>query len=418
MNDTNNVEYKEALRRTVRYFYDLQKLRISFGNRSEDPDDYRVVTDKKTGKEKRVKKKTGKGKGLAALESMLEDFQKKVPKDVTEEEGKPAPKVLDEQDRAYLRRQAHALQLLETTTLERIQSLLNGVLIYEQFLKDVKGCGPTMSGVLLSEITLWRTVDPERFKFTKSRRDYVVKANGKEWPYFEVVLVEKEDRYNKEKRKKEKVDVERRLICYEYKLDDGTIEVRQDCCPTASSLWYYAGLGVSTVDGKAVRKRKGEKANWSHFLKTKMVGVLGEKCFICAKGPWKDLYDNRKHRQVSKGWGNSDAHRHRDAIRVMMKRFLLELWQQWRTLEGMPTPDPYAEAKLGIEHGGHHSFRGRDHLKLVPEPTVQPAVQASDKVNRRQKSKPEGRRSKGLSGSKKAKRKAAHYKRAASSEQA
>jgi len=352
MNEINNVDYKEALRRTVRYFYDLQKLRISFGNRSEDPEDYRVVTDKKTGKEKRVKKKPGKGKGLAALESMLEDFQKKAPKDATEE-GKPAPKVLDDLDRLFLRHQAHALQLLETTTLERIQSLLDGVPIYEQFLKGVKGCGPTMSGVLLSEITLWRRVDPERLKCIKSRRDYKVSANGKLWPYFEVVLVEKEERYNKDKRKKELVDIERRLVCYEHKLDDGAIEVRQDCCPTASSLWYYAGMGVDTSDNRAVRKKKGEKANWSHFLKTKVVGVLGEKCFICVKGEWKDLYDDYKHRKASAGWGNSDAHRHRAAIRFMMKRFLLELWKQWRTLEGMPTPDSYAEAKLGIKHGAH-----------------------------------------------------------------
>lgn len=412
MNELNNVEYKEALRRTVRYFYDLQKLRISFGNRSEDPEDYRVVTDKKTGKEKRVKRKPGKGKGLAALESMLDDFQKKVPKDEMEEdEGKPAPKVLDDLDRLFLRHQAHALQLLETTTLERIESLLDGVPIYEEFLKDIKGCGPTMSGVLLSEITLWRTVDPERLNNTKTRRDFTVHANGKEWPYFEVILVEKEERYNKEKRKKEMVDVERRLVCYEYKLEDGTIEIRQDCCPTASSLWYYAGFGVNTVDGKAVRKRKGEKANWSHFLKTKMAGVLSD-CFIRCRSPQRDPYDDYKHRKASIGWGNSNAHRHRAAIRFMMKRFLLELWQRWRTLEGMPTPDPYAEAKLGIKHGDHHPL-----VRSYQSGSTQPAestVQASDKVNRRQKSKPEGRRSKGRASSKKTKRKNNHYRQSSS----
>ena len=52
-------------------------------------------------------------------------------------------------------------------------------------------------------------------------------------------------------------------------------------------------------------------------------------------------------------WGKSKAHRHNAAMRVMVKAFLLELYKQWRPLEGLPVVPPYAEAVLGRTHGDH-----------------------------------------------------------------
>jgi len=59
-------------------------------------------------------------------------------------------------------------------------------------------------------------------------------------------------------------------------------------------------------------------------------------------------------------WGRSDKHRHMAANRFMCKQFLLAFWKEWRTLEGLPTPDPYSEAKLGIKHGQHASHVTQD----------------------------------------------------------
>jgi hypothetical protein len=220
----------ESLRHAVRFFYDAQKLRIQSGNRN-------------------AKREDGSGADL------------------------------DEDDKEFLTRTSTGLNDLEKITLKEIKRLLKPIPIY-QWLSEQKGLGPTMAGVIVSELE------------TSAR--------------FE----------------------------------------------TVSNLWSYSGLGVDTATGKARRRKKGEKANWNSFLKTKLLGVLGP-CMIKANSPWRKLYDNYKHRKQAQGWGVSDGHRHNAAVRYMCKMLLLELWKTWRELDGLPVTAPYSEAKLGLYHGEH-----------------------------------------------------------------
>jgi hypothetical protein len=40
------------------------------------------------------------------------------------------------------------------------------------------------------------------------------------------------------------------------------------------------------------------------------------------------------------------------ALRYMIKIFLIDLYNNWRRLEGLPVAPPYSEAKLGmVPHG-------------------------------------------------------------------
>src|SRR5207247_9955187 len=119
---------------------------------------------------------------------------------------------------------------------------------------------------------------------------------------------------------------------------------------TVSKLWAYCGLSVDTTTGKARKRKRGEKANWNNFAKTKLIGVLAP-CFIKCGSPWRKLYDDYKHRKLTAGWGVSDGHRHNAAMRYMVKMFLLQLWTTWRKLDGLVVTVPYSEAKLGIVHG-------------------------------------------------------------------
>lgn len=245
-------ERRDELRHSVRMFYDMQKLRIQAKNRG----------------------------GSATAE--LSEKHKQT---------------------AYL--QGWLLEKLEAETLSEVKRLIKTFPIYD-WLDKQKGCGPTMSGVLLSEIDIHR-------------------AN------------------------------------------------------TASSLWAYCGLAVK--DGEGQRRKKGEKLNYNPFLKTKMVGVLSD-CMIKSKSPWTEYYYNYKTRKENTKvpkcmrcggngvynnapcyncdgsgknapWGKSQKHRDQAARRYMIKMFLMEFWKEWRTLEGLPTPDPYAEAYLGRTHGDH-----------------------------------------------------------------
>ena len=332
---------KETLKRTVHYFYDIQKTRIGFGNRALDPADYKIAVDKKTGKEKKVKKSVAKKAMDQALLDMAEALSgsKKLAEAEDKRDVIDAPLTLEEEDRQFLKRQSLILHGLEAATLRRIEALLCGNPVYEGFLRDIKGCGPTMSGVILAELTMCRTVLPEVVAVgTRTELPSVG-----DFKYFRLDYEEK-----KKNKDGEEVTEHRQLTCFER---DG--QVWQDCCPTVSSLWSYAGMAVDSATGKAVRRKKGVKSNWNSFLKTKMLGVLAS-CFIKAKpDKYRELYDNYKHRKTSEGWGSSDAHRHNAASRYMMKMFLLDLWKFWRGLEGLPCPDSYAEAVLGRRHGDH-----------------------------------------------------------------
>lgn len=317
---------KEKLKNAVRYFYDLQMLRMQSGSRAT-------------------------------------------------KKSKVAEAHLDEEDKAFLQKTGKGLSSLERDALKEVGRLLQGVNIYEDFLKDVRGVGPTLSGVLVSEINI-------------------------------------------------------------------------ENCTTVSKLWAWCGLAV--VDGKAVRRKKGEKLHFNPWLKSKLLKVLGD-CLIKAasldeygyhtkvvdKGedgalktvdatdedgnvildddgnpkqkramrrvPWpkgvpcyRKFYDDYKNRKENtkvekcmgcdgsgkvarvereaeteagvkkprtkkecpncKGtggpapWGASQAHRHAAAVRYMVKMFLADLWNHWRAMEKLEIRPPYAEEYLGRTH--------------------------------------------------------------------
>ncbi len=330
---------REELRLAVRYFYDLQKLRIASGNRTADPDAYKIVSDGKGG-EKKVKKATTKGAMDAALQEVLKSLQgskdavEPEPEPETSKKERPAPPIITEDGRVYLSRQNLVLQSLEADILNYIRALLKQVPIAEWILEQ-KGIGPTLAGVLISEIDITR-------------------------------------------------------------------------CNTVSQLWAYAGLHIDVETGSAKRRKRGEKANWNSFLKTKTVKILAE-CFIKCRSPWRAHYDSYKMRKVNElvpvcqlcngagkitakeeaevqgkelegadtgrtkkcsncggtggpaPWGRSNAHRDLAAKRYMAKMFLQQLWIKWRTLEGLPVTPSYAEAMLNRHHGDHGGSRVQEY---------------------------------------------------------
>lgn len=124
---------------------------------------------------------------------------------------------------------------------------------------------------------------------------------------------------------------------------------------TVSKLWAFAGL----APGKD-KKQKGEKCPYNQFLKSKLLGVLATG-FLKANSEYRSFYDDRKHRMESKDWGTASknptdktrpkaGHQHRDALRYMVKMFLINLYIAWRTLEGLPMRVPYQEEYLGHKH--------------------------------------------------------------------
>lgn len=93
--------------------------------------------------------------------------------------------------------------------------------------------------------------------------------------------------------------------------DDETVE------RTVSSLWHFAGY----APGKD-KKTRGQQISFNPSLR-KHLYVIAEN-FIKLRSPYRDIYDERKASTADRDW--TDLHRHRDAIRLMMKEFLRDMY--------------------------------------------------------------------------------------------
>lgn len=331
----------ELLKNSVRFFYDLQKLRIQSSNRAS-------------------KKAEG------------------------------AEVKLEKEDKEFLNNTGNMLKELEKEALKEIKRHLNGIPIYENFLKNVRGVGPTMSGVLVSEIDIHKCETPSQL-----------------WAWCGLATVRYCSVCN--------------TIVPEIAHEDNVK------CPKCSN--------ISRFYHKADRKIKGQKCRFNPWLKSKVLRVLGESfiksCNVDDNGkyyvkviekdkdekivyieengkkkrsmvakyldeiPYRYFYDFYKKRKVCqqvpicmlcKGtgkivrkqknngdeeiipangesksnecwncggtggpapWGCGKEHRHNAAMRYMVKQFLLVLWKEWRLMEGLSIRPPYAEEYLG-----------------------------------------------------------------------
>lgn len=260
--ERSSVQSRIALRQKVRMFYDLQRLRIQSGGRG-----------------------TPKAEGGEVQ--------------------------LHEADVVVLDSRSSDLLRAEKAALTDIKDHLASLPYYRDVLSDKtkwKGLGPTLAGVILSEI------DPRREE-TASQL----------WSYAGL----------------RPVPVMRCGRCHvPLKEGESVHAYQKTACDQVTNPY---------ASGKAMRPVAGEKRAYNAFLKTKLIGVLGP-CLLKANSPWRSFYDDYKHRKTSAGWGMSDAHRHNAAIRYMVKMLLLEFWKTWRTYEGLPIRESYHDQYIEPHH--------------------------------------------------------------------
>ncbi len=120
--------------------------------------------------------------------------------------------------------------------------------------------------------------------------------------------------------------------------------------------------------GVAPKRRKGQRANWSGQAKMR-AHLVAESCMKQRRSPYRDLYDKRKNNtegrthvapcpqcgpkgkpaQVGSPW--SDGHRHADALRIVAKEILRDLWREARQLHEQPASQTGADAQRGTAGG-------------------------------------------------------------------
>ena len=120
--------------------------------------------------------------------------------------------------------------------------------------------------------------------------------------------------------------------------------------PTISSLWKFAGQAVT--NGVCDKREKGVKLPYCDALK-KTCYLIGDQFIKQNTQPYRQVYDEAKefYLRTKPEWQQNPKapkkHCEMAARRKMVKRFLSDLWIEWRRAEGLPVTEPYVVAYLG-----------------------------------------------------------------------
>lgn len=284
---------KNNIRTLVRGAYDVQQLRIQAGNR--------IVTNFKVkiGQEPQKQEKEITKEGKIILGQLRAHYQKLMDglKTFPRQKSYKGDEVISDFTELCLVHQYIGLENQEKEHFRLLGSVLKGYSIFTEFLEEIKGIGPAMAGVIISEL------DPHKAKYPSSFWKYAGLDVGP-------------DNLGRSRRKEHLVETE-------YIDKEGEVKTK---------------MGIT----------------FNPFLKTKLVGVLGSS-FLRAKDSYygKCYYEYKArlenspiHQEKSKG------HRHNMAIRYCIKRFLVDLHFSWRKLEGLEVSTEYSVGKLGMKHKG------------------------------------------------------------------
>lgn len=230
----------------------------------------------------------------------------------------------------------------EARVFNQIKKLLKDVPFYAQVLSDkkkYKGLGPTMACVILSEFKIERADTVSKMWAYAGLRP--MPAHRCRFCNSLVVLDKGCDLDVPELAAKATFTHAKGTKCVPYVAHPGAVPVPGTLAVIPATQVY--------VSGKAQRPTKGEKLPYNAWLRSKLIGVLGP-CLLKCNSPWRKFYDDKKLYYQSKCLGVSDGHRHNMSMRYMVKMLLLDIYIEWRKIEGLPVRAPYSEAKLGHVH--------------------------------------------------------------------
>jgi len=188
--------------------------------------------------------------------------------------------------------------------------------IWTTFLKDIRGIGPLMSGVIISEL------DPYKARHVSSF-----------WKYAGLDVIVNNDGVGEGRSKRKE-----HLVQVKYANKDGVIKERD-------SITYNPMLKSKLV--KVVPDCFARSHN-EHYTKVKNDYYHGQLC----KYATIKSYDKDKKPVYAFEKGITHAHIIARANRYVAKMFMRDLWVAWRTVENLPVSEPYEVAKLGMKPHG------------------------------------------------------------------
>lgn len=404
--DTGSQEadvLKQQIRCLIANVYDLQKLRISAGNRlvqsfylqlgvapSTSPDDVdkeeKKMIDRLKAEYKRITDAVAENN--KSIKSNIKALRE------SDEEGKRLTLIRNDQDFKLVESYTYLIKAEEEST-KSLDKYVKQHKLWDAFFADIKGCGTLMSAVCIAYLDPYVAKYPSSFfrycgmdtvqdEDKDGNKLYLEKVEGvvtgvkvreaygyynSEGQYFGKVqmtdnlsdegniLFKGEDGGLYEQRQLTKVVDDQEMLIYE-EVESGK-EYVGDVVVSQHGRKMGDTEMVEYVDAEGNRKLK-RSITYNPFVKTKLMGVL-TGCLIKAKDPVysKIYYDYKARLDNSPRYeGYTPAHKNMMAQRYMIKQFLRNLHTEWRHLEGLPIYEPYEVEKLGNKP---HHLNERQH---------------------------------------------------------
>jgi hypothetical protein len=281
---------KSNLKIFVRGAYDIQILRIQMGNR--------IVANfkAKLGQKPSSKEDEMEEKAIKLIDDLRHRYKKITDgiKEIPTYKKFVGDEVISNYTELCLLHQYIQLEREENAHFRKLESILQDYPIYTEYLKSVRGVGPAISGIIISEFNISKAKYPSSL-----------------WMYCGLDVAP--DGKGRSKKTEHLVDKE-------YTDKDGEIKIKKSI-------------------------------TFKPFIKTKLLQVLGGSFLKVGENPYHTIYDNYKNRLENHAIykDTTKLHRHNMAIRYMIKQFLVDLYVAWRTLEGLEVAERYEVAKLGMK---------------------------------------------------------------------
>lgn len=394
---------KEQIRCLISNVYDLQKMRISAGNRivssfylsmginpqekleNSDEDDQKMLQKLKT-EYKRItdyaaEKSVTNRSAIKTLTGDAKDPVKYIQSDIDYRLVDSYMKLLSSEEEA-------------TKVLDKY---VKAHPLWDAFFKDIKGCGTLMSAVCIAYLDPYKarhvscfyrycgldTVQDEdkdgnklfltqdgTFRKVRQKIGYTYQVDGEN--YFGKVI--KTGEFDAKGNEVITTTTGELLDCQIIMKGDSfvyeDIESGDEYIGEVVVSEHGRRMGdtemfeYTKADGTIGMKRG---LTYNPVVKTKLMGVLSG-CLLKAKDlTYSAIYYDYRARldKIAYHKVKSDAQKNRMALRYMIKQFLRNLWTTWRNLEGLPVDNPYEVEKLGNKPHKYNEYQVNVHNSQV-----------------------------------------------------
>lgn len=245
-----------------------------------------------------------------------------------------------------------ATEKVEKDAFARLKDVLSDFPIYTKFLADIEGCGPAMSAVILSGFDIYKA------KYPSSLWQYVGAGVEKDG---QGTSKRKEHLHEIQYKDAKGQPATRMGIRHNNWLKTKLLGVLPGAIFKACVRWEPVIQEVYDTTPEDCRAMKMKKDPHGKLKSTPCVRLVTGKY-----APIYYQYRKQLDHRAPPGPGNnftvdwtkaSPMRKHRAAIRYMIKVFLLDLYKEWRAMEGLEVHPPYSEAKLGMAKHGEEPAR-------------------------------------------------------------